>query len=138
MARLKRLNESGLRRLVRGMLQEMGMAPMTRDQAITWADSLLSEYLRAIDDAYRAGDHQAEDAIRNEFHRRFEREIRPMLPRLNAVAKDVRVVADYDDDIEIHVLDVNGKRIAKFNDLVGFVDAIDWRRPALSVHPRVP
>jgi hypothetical protein len=130
MARVKRLNEAGLRRLVRGMLREMGEQPVDLNQVHDRVSRMKSDYFRTLESAY--GDYEKEARVRKRFARMMEEEIRPLLPMLDEDAADVRVFLDsdeeYGEDVEIvriSVLDAGGLEFVVFDSMEDLIDSIE-------------
>jgi len=137
MARVRRLDEAGLRRLVRGMLQEMGMPAMTRDQAFDEAERFTRDYFAALD-ATDEEDWEAAADVQAQFIPRLESIVRALMPRLSPQAAFVEIVPDYDHELKIRILDRQRKKLDYFHDLEDLIHAINWSRPLVVGHPRTP
>ena len=122
--RVVRLNEAGLRRLVREMMNGMG-AGMTRDEALDRAEQLNSEYVRALN-SY--GDGMVDqDAMMAEFGPQLKAEAEMLLPMLGDGNGTATVVHGYDDELELQVrYTQGGKPMRVSGDLETIIARIQW------------
>lgn len=124
MAMVKRLNETGLRRLVRGMLQEMVDPTVTRDQAYARADRFAADYRNAL----AAVETEAElEAMQAEWSEILRAEAESLLPMLGDGGGTVTVVPTHDDELDLHVrYSWNGEPRKFSGDLEDLIGWISW------------